>query len=138
MAKSGPLARAASKSLVIASFSVWGSFSILWYKLANPSLGLIPMVSKVSTYFTKTGFNKVSTTWPKIIGSETFIIVAFRWTEKRTPFSFASSISFFKNSINASLFNTVASIISPACKSILSLSIVSEDSDTNLIWIEVA
>jgi len=27
----------------------------------------------------------VFTAWPKMIGSETFIIVAFRWIEKSTP-----------------------------------------------------
>ena len=49
-----------------------------------------------------------------MIGSETFIIVAFKCTESNNPFAFASAISFAANSFKAFKLNTDESIISPA------------------------
>ena len=51
---------------------------------------------------------------PKIIGSETFIIVALRCTENKTFFALASSISCEINFFKAAKFKTALSIISPA------------------------
>ncbi len=49
-----------------------------------------------------------------MIGSETFIIVAFRWTEKRTPWAFASSTCSARNASSAARRITAASTISPS------------------------
>ena len=47
--------------------------------------------SVVAMGLSKTGLKKLRTAWPKMIGSETFIIVAFMCSEKRSPDSRASS-----------------------------------------------
>ena len=57
------------------------------------------------------------TTWPKMIGSETFIIVALRWTEKRTPSALALAICCGEEGDERGfLRRTVASMISPALR----------------------
>ena len=43
------------------------------------------MRSNVSPCFANTSAKYVFTAWPKMIGSETFIIVALRWIENSTP-----------------------------------------------------
>ncbi len=70
--------------------------------------------------FLKISAKKTSIAWPKIIGSETFIIVAFICNENNTPLFFASIISVSKNDNNAFLLISVASIISPANKGVFS------------------
>ena len=50
-----------------------------------PSLGLTPAALSSSACSANTAGKKARTAWPKMIGSETFIIVAFRCTENRTP-----------------------------------------------------
>ena len=49
-----------------------------------------------------------------MIGSETFIIVAFKCTENNTPSAFARAIWAARNSSNAATCNAVASTTSPA------------------------
>ena len=49
-----------------------------------------------------------------MIGSETFIMVAFRCSDSSTPFALASSISAAKKSRSARLLMTAASMTSPA------------------------
>ena len=49
-------------------------------------MGLSPAAASWSPYVAKTSGKNAVTTWPKMIGSETFIIVALRCTEKSTPF----------------------------------------------------
>ena len=49
-----------------------------------------------------------------MIGSETFIIVALRWIEKRTPVALASAICAVRNSRSFATRITVASTTSPA------------------------
>ena len=48
-----------------------------------------------------TSAKNARTAWPKMIGSETFIIVAFRCSEKRTPCSLASAICSARNASSA-------------------------------------
>ena len=56
----------------------------------QPSFGLTPAAARASPCVGEDVCGKKArTTWPKMIGSETFIIVALRWTEKRTPSSLA-------------------------------------------------
>ena len=49
-----------------------------------------------------------------MIGSETFIIVAFRWTENRTPDAFAAAICSVRNASRAAARSTLPSTTSPA------------------------
>ena len=91
---------------------------------ASPLLGLAPARSSASPCSSKTSLKNVRTAWPKMIGSETFIIVAFRCTENRTPCSRASSICSARNASSALRRMTAASTISPACTSRPSLSVV--------------
>ena len=54
------------------------------------------------------------TTWPKMIGSLTFIIVALRCTENRTSSAFARATCSARNASRAATRMTVASTTSPA------------------------
>ena len=54
------------------------------------------------------------TAWPKMIGSETFIIVALRCTENSTSSALARAIWAARNSRSAATCMTVASTTSPA------------------------
>ena len=86
--------------------------------------GFAPARSSASPCSSKTSLKNVRTAWPKMIGSETFIIVAFRCTENRTPCSRASSICSARNASSALRRITAASTISPACTFRPSLSVV--------------
>ena len=86
--------------------------------LARPWLGVAPTRSSTSPCSSKTFLKYARTAWPKMIGSETFIIVAFRCTEKSTPFSLASSTCSARNASSALRRITAASTISPACTGI--------------------
>ena len=110
MASAGP-------SASTASISAWapGSAAV---RAPRPSLGETP--SRLSN----SPPNSVRTAWPKMIGSETFIIVAFRWTEKRTSCSRASATCSARNSSSAARRITAASMISPASSGTDSLSTV--------------
>ena len=79
----------------------------------NPLLASTPSLLKVSPYFSKRSAKYTFTAYPKIIGSLTFIMVAFRWIENKTFFSLASFICSSKNEIRAFLLKTVPSMISP-------------------------
>jgi len=57
-----------------------------------------------------------------MIGSETFIMVAFRCTENSTPWRLASAICASTKPASALRLITAASMISPAFSAILSLS----------------
>ena len=64
-------------------------------------MGLRPAAASCSPYSANTSGKKARTTWPKMIGSETFIIVALRCTEKRTPSCWARAICSVRNSRRA-------------------------------------
>ena len=59
-----------------------------------------------------------------MIGSETFIIVAFMCSENRIPFDFASAICSSRNAVSAFLLMHVASSTSPSSSASPSLSTV--------------
>ena len=61
-----------------------------------------------------TSAKNARTAWPKMIGSETFIIVAFRCSEKRTPCALASAICSARKASSARRRMTAPSKISPA------------------------
>ena len=63
-----------------------------------------------------------------MIGSDTRIIVAFRWTEKSTPCSFASATCAARNASSAARRITAASMISPASTAMPSFSVVTDPS----------
>ncbi len=68
----------------------------------------------MSPYCAKVFGKKARTTWPKTIGSETFIIVAFRCTENSTPSALALATCAVRNSRSAATRITEASTTSPA------------------------
>lgn len=72
------------------------------------------MATSASPYFANVFGKKARTTWPKMIGSETFIIVALRCTENRTPSALALAICAVRNSRSAATCRTEASTTSPA------------------------
>ena len=83
-------------------------------RLPRPSLGLMPASASASPYSSKSFGKKARTAWPKMIGSETFIIVALRWTENSTPSSLARAICPSRNVAQRGALITVASTTSPA------------------------
>ena len=82
--------------------------------LARPLFGLAPTLASASPCSAKTSAKNARTAWPKMIGSETFIIVAFRCSEKRTPCSLASSICSSRKASSARRRITAPSKISPS------------------------
>ena len=82
--------------------------------LPRPLFGLSPAAAIASPYRSNTSGRKARTTCPKMIGSETFIIVALRWTENSTPSALARAIWASRNSCSAATCRAVASTTSPA------------------------
>lgn len=80
----------------------------------RPSFGVRPAAASTSPYLANVFGKKARTTWPKMIGSETFIIVAFRCTENRTSSALARATWAVKNSRSAATRMTAASTTSPA------------------------
>lgn len=77
-------------------------------------MGLRPAAASAGPYWAKVFGKKARTTWPKMIGSETFIIVALRCTEKSTSSALALAICAVRNSRRAATRSTEASTTSPA------------------------
>ena len=73
-----------------------------------------PAAARSAPYREKTSGRKARTTWPKMIGSETFIIVALRCTEKSTPSALARAICSVRKASSAATRRTVASTTSPS------------------------
>ena len=96
--------------------------------LPRPLFGLSPAAARSSPYRSNTSGRKARTTWPKMIGSETFIMVAFRCTENSTPSALARAICAARNSSSAATCMAVASTTSPASTGTDSLSTVVEPS----------
>ena len=79
----------------------------------SPLLGLAPISSRNGPCFSKTRSKKTRTQCPKMMGSETFIIVAFRWSENSTPRSRASRTWSRRKETRACLLRQLASSTSP-------------------------
>ena len=139
MARSAFSDNAFSISASMGFRSLSGSFFSLLYRLSSPSFALMPNVSKVVLYFSKTSLKYTFMICPNMMGSETFIMVAFKWTDSKIPSSFASLTCCFKKATSALFLMTVASIISSCCRATFSLSRVFEpSSDTKAIFTVVA
>ncbi len=80
--------------------------SVPFGSAASPSFGFHPGASSLG--------KNARTTLPKMIGSETFIIVAFRCTENSTSCCLASAICSARNESSAARRITAASRTSPA------------------------
>jgi hypothetical protein len=92
--------------------------------LARPSFGLMPASSRVAPCSANSAGKNASTACPKMIGSDTFIIVALRCRENRTPLAFASAICSVRNASSARLLMTVASMTSPSSTGVVAFSTV--------------
>ena len=124
IATAGLLENIVAISVKISFFFSAGKASRLLVKWPKPLFTLTPILSKTSWCFANKSLKKTLTACPKIIGSETFIIVAFICNENNTFCFFASVISVSKKDNNAFLLRVVASIISPAKREIFSFNTV--------------
>ena len=121
MASSGPSARPCVTASRIGRPSS-PSFSAPETMLPRPLLGSRPCSSSSSPCSSKSAGKKACTAWPKMIGSETFIMVAFRCSENSTPSSLARWICALRNSCRSEVDIFVASTTSPALTGTESLS----------------
>ena len=80
----------------------------------SPSLGEMPAAASCSPYCSNSVGKNACTAWPKMIGSETFIIVALRWTENSTSSALARAICSVRKRRSAATFMNVPSTTSPA------------------------
>jgi hypothetical protein len=78
----------------------------------SPLLPLRPAAASCSPYASKTSAKNARTTWPKMIGSLTFIIVAFRCTEYSTFSALACAIVSARKASSAFAERNVASTTS--------------------------
>ena len=86
----------------------------------------------------KTGANHARRPWPKMIGSETFIMVAFMCSENSTPLSLARRLARRKE-VNEALLMKEESTTSPASTATGARSSVAfPDSSVNVMWTVVA
>ncbi len=111
-------------SSLIAFFSASGRVSILLSRSPQPLLRLTLSFFSVSACFLRTSSKNTETTWPKMMGSEIFIIVALTCSENSRPCFLATSICSAKNLRKALALMADASITSPACSGVLSFSTV--------------
>ena len=112
MARSGPSSSPCWTEALIASPS--GSAATAESRAPRPSLGEMPAVCSAAPYCSNSVGKKACTTWPKMIGSETFIIVALRCTENSTSSALARAICSARNRRSAATFMKVPSTTSPA------------------------
>ena len=91
-------------------------------------MGLSPASASTSPNCANTSGKNARTTWPKMIGSETFIMVALRCTENSTSSSLARCTWAARNSRSAATCIAVASTTSPSSTGTDSRSTVVEPS----------
>ena len=99
IASRGPSAIPASTAALMASAS--GIVAAAASSVPRPSLGLMSAAARTSPNSSNSAGKNARTAWPKMIGSETFIIVALRWTENRTSSALARAIWAARNSRSA-------------------------------------
>ena len=112
MASAGPSASSASNEALISA--PFASAARPPRIAPRPSFGLRPAAARSAPYAAKVFGKNARTAWPKMIGSETFIMVAFRCTEKSTPSDLARAICAVRNARSAATCITEASTTSPA------------------------
>ena len=125
IAISGPLAKHFSISASISERLFSSSSEILFKTLPKPLLAFTPNCSKVSACLSKTSAKKTFTACPNMMGSDTFIMVAFKCNENKTPCCFASLICSAKKARKALTLIREESITSPACNGVLCFKTVS-------------
>ena len=81
---------------------------------ARPSSGRRPAAARASPWAAKVLGRAARTAWPKMRGSETFIMVALRWMEKRMSSSLAAATWAARKASRAAADMKVASTTSPA------------------------
>ena len=101
-------------SASIASRCAAGSVAIFPTMSPKPFFTSTPSLASVAACLSKTGLKKTCTACPKMIGSETFIIVAFKCKEKSRFSARAASTCAVKNAMSAFLLRKVPSRISPS------------------------
>jgi len=117
IARAGPASYTAWMSASIAARWSSGRPAIFPRRSPKPLLTSTPRSSSVAACFAKTSSKKTRTAWPKMIGSETFIIVAFKCSENNTPVLLALASCSLRKSISARLLMNVASRISSGSSS---------------------
>ena len=122
IAIAGPSASPASTAALMASPS--GSAAVAVRRAPSPSLGEIPASASWAPYCSKRVGKNACTTWPKRIGSDTFIMVALRCTENSTSSALARAICSVRKRRSAATFMNVASTTSPASTATSSFSTV--------------
>ena len=136
IARSGPSAMPCSTAFLMASPS--GSLSVAARRAPRPSLGLMPAAASCSPYCSKSVGKNACTTWPKMIGSETFIIVALRCTENSTSSALARATCSVRKRRSAATRMTVPSTTSPASTGMDSLRTVSVPSAATCTTVRVS
>ena len=120
MATAGRAAKMATISASITVRCSAGSLAIFSTRSPNPLLRSTPSAASVAACFVNRSLKKTRTARPNMMGSETFIIVAFKWREKSTPSFLACAICWAKKAPRAFLLMKVASRISLACRVVFS------------------
>ena len=126
--RSGAVSNVFSIAALIAAPSSCGSSSSAERIAPSPLFGLAPSFSSASWCSVNTPAKNARTAWPKMIGSETFIIVAFRCRENSRPCSLVSAICSCRNASSARARITAPSTTSPSWTAIPPLSTVAEPS----------
>ena len=111
IAMSGPFSISNCISLTNFFFVVLSNWFIFSNKLDKPLLKFTLIFSSVVLFFSIKFLKKTFKTWPKIIGSLTFIIDALRWSDKSILFSLQSLISFSIKSCNSEILIKLQSMI---------------------------
>ena len=101
-------------------------------------MGEMPAAASCSPYCSKIVGRNAWTTWPKMIGSETFIIVALRWAEKSTPSDLARAICSVRKRRSAATSMKVPSMTSPASTGTDCFSTVSVPSTPMCLMVRVS
>jgi hypothetical protein len=122
IARRGPSARPCSMAALISS--PLGRSARPSRMPPRPLLGDRPAASRSAPKRSKTSGRKARTTWPKMIGSMTFIIVALRCTENSTSCALARATCSRRKASRAATRMTVASTTSPSRTARPSLSTV--------------
>ena len=115
-------------SALMAAFSASGRVSIRESMSPTPLLGFTPNRASVAPCFLNTSAKNTVTAWPKMIGSEIFIMVVLTCSEKSMPSFFAASICSARKARSALQLIADASMISPALSGTFAFSTVAAPS----------
>ncbi len=122
MARAGRVRNWAWRSASMACRWSSGSQLSLARRSPRPRSGLTPSFLKAPACLANTSAKNTDTKWPNMTGSETFIMVALRCTEKRTSWRRASSICSAMKARRALMLMNEPSSTSPAFRGSFSLS----------------